>query len=225
MEYENVNYNQINDNMLDEMNNLDSEEDNQYNQYNQYEPYDQYDQENDLQEQEQYFNDNNYAINKENMLLKNKFEQLKKIINQKDQEIFKYKKMIQNFSALKNELNKVQQKYLKSLNEIEIKNKIIDNLKNNANNFNIDKNNIDQNENNIPFIIQQIKNIEKDILEENLEDEIENNDIMDTLNSFYQKLNDYKNQNMSEIVKLRNQLNINSNNNSNLTANIIIKDQ
>ena len=221
MEYENVNYNQINDNMLDEMNNLDSEEDNQYNQYNQFEQYDQYAQDNDLEEQ--YFNDNNYAINKENMLLKNKFEQLKKIINQKDQEIFKYKKMIQNFSALKNELNKVQQKYLKSLNEIEIKNKIIDNLKNNANNFNIDKNNIDQNENNIPFIIQQIKNIEKDILEENLEDEIENNNIMDTLNSFYQKLNDYKNKNMSEIVKLRNQININ--NNSNLNSNITIKDQ
>ena len=222
MEYENVNYNQINDNMLDEMNNLDSEEDNQYNQN---EPYDQYDQENDFQEQEEYFNDNNYAINKENMLLKNKFEELTKIINQKDQEIFKYKKMIQNFSALKNELNKVQQKYLSSLHEINIKNKIIDNLKNNANNFNIDKNNIDQNENNMPFFIQQIKNIEKDILEENLEDEIENNDIMDTLNSFYQKLNDYKNKNMSEIVKLRNQVNIN-NNNSNLNSNIItIKDQ
>ena len=224
MEYENVNYNQINDNMLDEMNNFDTEEDNQYNQYNQYEPYDQYEQENDFQEQEQYFNDNNFAINKENMLLKNKFEQLKKIINQKDQEIIKYKRMIQNFSALKNELNKVKQKYLKSLNEIEIKNKLIDNLKNNANNFNIDKNNIDQNEKNIPFIIQQIKNIEKDILEENLEDEIENNDIMDTLDSFYQKLNDYKNKNMSEIVKLRNQVNIN-NNNSNLAANITIKDQ
>ena len=220
MEYENGNYNHINDNMLEEMNNVDSEEDNQYNQY---EPYDQYDQENDFQEQ--YFNDNNYAINNENMLLKNKFEELTKIINQKDLEIIKYRKMIQNFSSLKNELNKLKQKYLSSLDEIKIKNKLIDNLKNNANNINIDKNN-DQNENNIPFIIQQIKNIEKDILEENLEDEIENNDIMDTLNSFYQKLNDYKNKNMSEIVKLRNQVNINNNNNnSNLNANITIKDQ
>jgi len=222
MEYENFNYNQINDNMIDEMNNVDSEEDNQYNQYNQYEQYGQFDQENDLEEQ--YFNDNNLAINKENMLLKNKIEELNKIVIQKDQELIKYKKIIQNISALQNELNKVKQKYQISQDEINIKNKIIANLKNNANNFNIDSNNIDQNENNILFIIQQIKNIEKDILEENLEDEIENNDITDILNSFYQKLNDYKNKNMSEIVKLRNQLNIN-NNNGNLAANITIKDQ
>ena len=54
MEYENVNYNQINDNMIDEMNNVDSDEadeDNQYNQYNQFEQYDQYAQDNDLEEQ------------------------------------------------------------------------------------------------------------------------------------------------------------------------------
>lgn len=227
MEYENVNYNQINDNMIDEMNNVDSDEadeDNQYNQYNQFEQYDQYAQDNDLEEQ--YFNDNNYTINKENMLLRNKIEELSKIIIQKDQELIKYNKIIQNVSALQNELNIVKQKYHSSLGEINIKNKIIDNLKNNVNNFNINNDNIDQNGNNIPFIIQQIKNIEKDILEENLEDEIENNDIMDTLNSFYQKLNDYKNKNINEIVKLRNQLNINNNNNnSNLAANITIKDQ
>lgn len=227
MEYENVNYNQINDNMIDEMNNVDSDEadeDNQYNQYNQFEQYDQYAQDNDVEEQ--YFNDNNYTINKENMLLRNKIEELSKIIIQKDQELIKYNKIIQNVSALQNELNIVKQKYHSSLGEINIKNKIIDNLKNNVNNFNINNDNIDQNGNNIPFIIQQIKNIEKDILEENLEDEIENNDIMDTLNSFYQKLNDYKNKNISEIVKLRNQLNINNNNNnSNLAANITIKDQ
>ena len=233
MEYENENYNQINENMMNEMNNLEEEEDNQYNQYNQYQQYDQYGQENDLEEQ--YFSDNNYGINKEIISLKNENEQLKKLINQKDQELIKYKQIIQSVNALKKELNIVKQKYISSFNEVRIKNKIIENFKNNAYNFNIDNNNLEQNENNISFIIQKIKNIEKDILEENLDNNEFNNSnaesqmdiLIDTLNSFDKKLKDYKNKNMSEIINLRNrlnQMNIN-NNNSNLATNLMIKDQ
>ena len=231
MEYENLNYNQINENMTDEMNNFDTEEDNQYNQY---------DRENEFEEE--YLNNNNYMSNKENIFLKKKNEELIKLINQKDQQLIKYQKMVQNFNALQNELKKVKKKYNDSSNEIRIKNKIIKNLENNTNNFNIDNNNIEQNENNFLFIIQQIKNIEKDILEEDLEDEMEDtnefdnlnkeslmNKLMDILNSFYQKLNAFKNKYMGEIFKLRNminQLNVNNNNNnSNLLNNIIIKDQ
>ena len=160
----------------------------------------------------------------------NKIIKVKELIN-------KYKMHIQKFQ---NDLNFTKKKYFDTLKEIKMKNKIISDLQNGVNikdiNFDNYKN---ENEDNILLSIKvQIENIQKDFFEEeNTENKNENNDIkdelqkmdknyqvqliMDNLNIFAERLNEYKNNNMKEIIKLRNIIDANDNENSEIN----LKDQ
>ena len=138
------------------------------------------------------------------------------------QNLNKYKIMAKNSSNLQNEINLTKQKYLK---EIKMKNKIISDLQKGVeikdlkvSNLTFDDN---QNTNLIFTITQQIKTIEQNILEEpdsdklNLEDfqKLDNDQqiqfLLNEIKIFSQKLTQYKNDNMSEILRLRNVLDSN----------------
>ena len=138
------------------------------------------------------------------------------------QNLNKYKIMAKNSSNLQNEINLTKQKYLK---EIKMKNKIISDLQKGVeikdlkvSNLTFDDN---QNTNLIFTITQQIKTIEQNILEEpdsdklNLEDfqKLDNDQqiqfLLNEIKIFSQKLTQYKNNNMSEILRLRNVLDSN----------------
>ena len=138
------------------------------------------------------------------------------------QNLNKYKIMAKNSSNLQNEINLTKQKYLK---EIKMKNKIISDLQKGVeikdlkvSNLTFDDN---QNTNLIFTITQQIKTIEQNILEEpdsdklNLEDfqKLDNDQqiqfLLNEIKIFSQKLTQYKNNNMSEILRLRNALDSN----------------
>ena len=153
-------------------------------------------------------------------------------------------KYINIIQKLKNELNSTNQKYLDLVKEVRLKNKIISDLQNGINikDINIEKYKDEQNDNTIISINEQIKNIQKDFFEEEEEkvendidkinqNELENMDkntqiqlLMNNINSFSEKLNEYKMNNMQEIINLRNLLESNNNSNNN-NNNFNIKDQ
>ena len=153
----------------------------------------------------------------------------------------KYIKIIQK---LKNELNSTNQKYLDLVKEVRLKNKIISDLQNGIyiKDINIEKYKDELNDNTIISNNEQIKNIQKEFFEEVEEkvdndidkinqNELENMDknaqiqiLMNNINSFSEKLNEYKMNNMQEIINLRNLLESNNNSNNN-NNNFNIKDQ
>ena len=228
MDYENENENDMND----DINNYD-EENNEFNEYNEYE------QENNNEENVEEFNENDinmiYEENEElkkkcqvlnNVLIKknNELEQLKKDYMKIKQELNNYKKINQN---LNNQINNVNQKYSEVLKEIRIKNKMISDLEfgnKNLKDINLNEHKNENDENIILSINDQIKNFQKEFFEEeNIENEPNNNNeiqntdknsltqlVSNTLNTFMEKLNNYKNENMKEIVKLRNILDSNN---------------
>ena len=266
--------NQFNENMIDDdMNNMNNydEENNEYNQYNnqyndqyndqcndQYNEYEQYEEENNNDNGNDFNENDLYKLNEDNIELKNKCENLYKSLLKKNKELEQYKneylkikqglnKYIKIIQNLKNELNSTNQKYLDSVKEVRLKNKMISDLQNGINikDINIEKYKDEQNDNIIISINDQIKNIEKDFFEEEEEEkaendidkikqnELENMDknaqiqiLMNNINSFSEKLNEYKMNNMQEIMNLRNLIESNNNikkNNSNNNFNI--KDQ
>ena len=161
-----------------------------------------------------------------NVLIKknNELEQLKKDYMKIKQELNNYKKINQN---LNNQINNVNQKYSEVLKEIRIKNKMISDLEfgnKNLKDINLNEHKNENEENIILSINDQIKNFQKEFFEEeNIENEPNNNNeiqntdknsltqlVSNTLNTFMEKLNNYKNENMKEIVKLRNILDSNN---------------
>ena len=182
----------------------------------------------------QNFDENDlYAVNMDNIRLKNNIQKLKQLLIMKNKEINnlkmnfsnqmqlmnqqlnKYKIMANNYSNIQKEMNLSKQKYLK---EIKNKNNIIYNLQKGANIKDINNLNLDENQNSefLYTIAQQIKSIQQDILEEPDSDIISQEDyqkldkeqqiqfLLNDINEFYKKLTKYKNNNMREIVRLRN---------------------
>ena len=161
---------------------------------------------------------NQLLIQKNNEInnLKVSFSNQYKLMNQN---LNKYKNIAKNCSNLQNEINLTKQKYLK---EIKLKNKIISDLQKGVeikdlkvSNLTFDEN---QNSNLIFSITQQIKTIEQNILEEPDSDVLNQEDfqkldndqqiqfLLNEIKIFSKKLTDYKNRNMSEILRLRNNL-------------------
>ena len=150
--------------------------------------------------------------NKEINNLKMNFSNQMQLMNQ---QLNKYKIMANNYSNIQKEMNLSKQKYLK---EIKNKNNIIYNLQKGANIKDINNLNLDENQNSkfLFTITQQIKSIQQDILEEPDSDIISQEDyqkldkeqqiqfLLNDINEFYKKLTKYKNNNMREIVRLRN---------------------
>ena len=199
-------------------------------------------QNNDMNNDFQNFDENDlYALNMDNIQLKNKNQKLQQLLSMKNKEINnlklnfsnqmqlmnqklnQYKAMANNYSNIQNELNLTKQKYLK---EIKNKNNIIYNLQKGVN-INEDNNILNDNNENSQFffnITQQIKSIQQDILEEPDTDIISQEDyqkldkeqqiqfLLNDLNELSHKLTGYKNNNMKEIVRLRNIINSNESN-------------
>ena len=216
MEQNNEMEENINDN-FDEINDINNDEydgnfNEDYNEYNQEE------QDNDFDNENQNFNENDlYDMNMENIKLK---DQMQKILIQKNNEMINmdlnYKNKIMQMNQALNKYKAMAQNYNKLQKEILTKNKIISDLQQGNNN----NNNISFNDNsNIIFTInKKIKAIQQDILEEPDSDFINQEEykkipqenqikmLFNDMNILSQKLIEYKNNNMKEIIHLRNLL-------------------
>ena len=226
-DYENDEIEEENNEFNDDNNNNEIEEEEENDNYNQ-------DYNNNIHNEFQNFDENDlYAVNMDNIRLKNNIQKLKQLLVVKNKEINnlklnfsnqmqlmnqqlnKYKIMANNYSNIQKEMNLTKQKYLK---EIKNKNNIIYNLQKGANIKDINNLNLDENQNSefLFTITQQIKSIQQDILEEPDSDIISQEDyqkldkeqqiqfLLNDINEFYKKLTKYKNNNMREIVRLRN---------------------
>ena len=216
MEQNNEMEENINDN-FDEINDINNDEyDGNFNE--DYNEYNQEDQDNDFDNENQNFNENDlYDMNMENIKLK---DQMQKILIQKNNEMINmdlnYKNKIMQMNQALNKYKAMAQNYNKLQKEILTKNKIISELQQG----NIDNNNISFNDNsNIIFTInKKIKAIQQDILEEPDSDFINQEEyqkipqenqikmLFNDMNILSQKLIEYKNNNMKEIIHLRNLL-------------------
>ena len=230
-DYENGEIDEENNEFNDDNNNNEiEEEENDDNFNNENQLYQNINNNNEFQN----FDENDlYAVNMDNIRLKNNIQKLKQLLIMKNKEINnlkmnfsnqmqlmnqqlnKYKIMANNYSNIQKEMNLSKQKYLK---EIKNKNNIIYNLQKGANIKDINNLNLDENQNSefLFTITQQIKSIQQDILEEPDSDIISQEDyqkldkeqqiqfLLNDINEFYKKLTKYKNNNMREIVRLRN---------------------
>ena len=229
-DYENDEIDEENNEFNDDNNNEIEEEENDDNFNNENQLYQNMNNNNEFQN----FDENDlYAVNMDNIRLKNNIQKLKQLLIMKNKEINnlkmnfsnqmqlmnqqlnKYKIMANNYSNIQKEMNLTKQKYLK---EIKNKNNIIYNLQKGANIKDINNLNLDENQNSefLYTIAQQIKSIQQDILEEPDSDIISQEDyqkldkeqqiqfLLNDINEFYKKLTKYKNNNMREIVRLRN---------------------
>ena len=229
-DYENDEIDEENNEFNDDNNNEIEEEENDDNFNNENQLYQNINNNNEFQN----FDENDlYAVNMDNIRLKNNIQKLKQLLIMKNKEINnlkmnfsnqmqlmnqqlnKYKIMANNYSNIQKEMNLSKQKYLK---EIKNKNNIIYNLQKGANIKDINNLNLDENQNSefLFTITQQIKSIQQDILEEPDSDIISQEDyqkldkeqqiqfLLNDINEFYKKLTKYKNNNMREIVRLRN---------------------
>ena len=166
----------------------------------------------------QNFDENDlYAVNMDNIRLKNKIQKMQQILFVKNKEINNLKL---NFSSQMQLMNQKLIKYKSLANNYYFKEK------------NNNKNNNINNNNEISEILytinQQIKSIQQDILEEPDSDIISQGDynkldkeqqiqfLLNDLNELFNKLTRYKNNNMKEIVKLRNIIETNESNNKNI---------
>lgn len=216
MEQNNEMEENINDN-FDEINDINNDE-NDGNFNEDYNEYNQEDQDNDFDNENQNFNENDlYDMNMENIKLK---DQMQKILIQKNNEMINmdlnYKNKIMQMNQALNKYKAMAQNYNKLQKEILTKNKIISELQQGNN----DNNNISFNDNsNIIFTInKKIKAIQQDILEEPDSDFINQEEyqkipqenqikmLFNDMNILSQKLIEYKNNNMKEIIHLRNLL-------------------
>ena len=225
---------------IDEENNEFNDDNNNNNEIEEEENDDNFNNENQLYQninnnnEFQNFDENDlYAVNMDNIRLKNNIQKLKQLLIMKNKEINnlkmnfsnqmqlmnqqlnKYKIMANNYSNIQKEMNLTKQKYLK---EIKNKNNIIYNLQKGANIKDINNLNLDENQNSefLYTIAQQIKSIQQDILEEPDSDIISQEDyqkldkeqqiqfLLNDINELFKKLTKYKNNNMREIVRLRN---------------------
>ena len=216
MEQNNEMEENINDN-FDEINDINNDEyDGNFNE--DYNEYNQEDQDNDFDNENQNFNENDlYDMNMENIKLK---DQMQKILIQKNNEMINmdlnYKNKLMQMNQALNKYKAMAQNYNKLQKEILTKNKIISELQQGNN----DNNNISFNDNsNIIFTInKKIKAIQQDILEEPDSDFINQEEyqkipqenqikmLFNDMNILSQKLIEYKNNNMKEIIHLRNLL-------------------
>ena len=216
MEQNNEMEENINDN-FDEINDINNDEyDGNFNE--DYNEYNQEDQDNDFDNENQNFNENDlYDMNMENIKLK---DQMQKILIQKNNEMINmdlnYKNKIMQMNQALNKYKAMAQNYNKLQKDILTKNKIISELQQGNN----DNNNISFNDNsNIIFTInKKIKAIQQDILEEPDSDFINQEEyqkipqenqikmLFNDMNILSQKLIEYKNNNMKEIIHLRNLL-------------------
>ena len=230
-DYENDEIDEENNEFNDDNNNNEiEEEENDDNFNNENQLYQNINNNNEFQN----FDENDlYAVNMDNIRLKNNIQKLKQLLIMKNKEINnlkmnfsnqmqlmnqqlnKYKIMANNYSNIQKEMNLSKQKYLK---EIKNKNNIIYNLQKGANIKDINNLNLDENQNSefLYTIAQQIKSIQQDILEEPDSDIISQEDyqkldkeqqiqfLLNDINELFKKLTKYKNNNMREIVRLRN---------------------
>ena len=230
-DYENDEIDEENNEFNDDNNNNEiEEEENDDNFNNENQLYQNINNNNEFQN----FDENDlYAVNMDNIRLKNNIQKLKQLLIMKNKEINnlkmnfsnqmqlmnqqlnKYKIMANNYSNIQKEMNLTKQKYLK---EIKNKNNIIYNLQKGANIKDINNLNLDENQNSefLFTITQQIKSIQQDILEEPDSDIISQEDyqkldkeqqiqfLLNDINELFKKLTKYKNNNMREIVRLRN---------------------
>ena len=230
-DYENDEIDEENNEFNDDNNNNEiEEEENDDNFNNENQLYQNINNNNEFQN----FDENDlYAVNMDNIRLKNNIQKLKQLLIMKNKEINnlkmnfsnqmqlmnqqlnKYKIMANNYSNIQKEMYLSKQKYLK---EIKNKNNIIYNLQKGANIKDINNLNLDENQNSefLFTITRQIKSIQQDILEEPDSDIISQEDyqkldkeqqiqfLLNDINEFYKKLTKYKNNNMREIVRLRN---------------------
>ena len=230
-DYENDEIDEENNEFNDDNNNNEiEEEENDDNFNNENQLYQNINNNNEFQN----FDENDlYAVNMDNIRLKNNIQKLKQLLIMKNKEINnlkmnfsnqmqlmnqqlnKYKIMANNYSNIQKEMNLSKQKYLK---EIKNKNNIIYNLQKGANIKDINNLNLDENQNSefLFTITQQIKSIQQDILEEPDSDIISQEDyqkldkeqqiqfLLNDINELFKKLTKYKNNNMREIVRLRN---------------------
>ena len=222
------------DNYID--NNL-QEDNNDYNNFNNEDENGNFDENENFNENgnENYNENDLYAMNMENIKLKDKNQKLTQLLYQKNNEITnlkanfsnqyqimnqnlnKYKMIAQKYASLQNEINMTKQKYLK---EIKMKNKIISDLQKGVevkdlkiSNLTLEEN---QNSNLIFTIVQQIKSIQQNFLEEPDSDKLNQEDfqkldndqqiqfLLNEIKIFSEKLMEYKNINMLEVVRLRN---------------------
>ena len=239
-DYENDEIDEENNEFNDDNNNneIEEEEENDDNFNNENQLYQNINNNNEFQN----FDENDlYAVNMDNIRLKNNIQKLKQLLIMKNKEINnlkmnfsnqmqlmnqqlnKYKIMANNYSNIQKEMNLTKQKYLK---EIKNKNNIIYNLQKGANIKNINNLNLDENQNSefLYTIAQQIKSIQQDILEEPDSDIISQEDyqkldkeqqiqfLLNDINELFKKLTKYKNNNMREIVRLRNIIDSNESN-------------
>ena len=224
----------MDENMIDKNINYDYNDD----QFNQFEENNEFQSENNIDNiGNEYVNDNQLLLKeKENEILKNKIEELKHLLFQKNKEleetrikndnqlikinktfdkhINEYQLLVQNYAKIQNELKNAKK-------EIQNKNNIINNLQNNNNNFNY--NNTLEYGKLILLLNQKLKFVCQNFLEEknNIfnENEYLNNDInsqiqilLKNIDIFYQKLLYYKKSKINEIIQLRNILKNNRNN-------------
>ena len=241
MDFNQNDYNNIGIDGMNEENNEFNDNDNNYNEIGDLENNDNYnynqDFNNDINDNDNdndYFeNDNNdininkdlqnfdendlYAVNMDNIRLKNKIQKMQQILFVKNKEINNLKL---NFSSQMQLMNQKLIKYKSLANNYYFKEK------------NNNKNNNINNSNEISEILytinQQIKSIQQDILEEPDSDIISQGDynkldkeqqiqfLLNDLNELFNKLTRYKNNNMKEIVKLRNIIETNESNNKNI---------
>ena len=222
------------DNYID--NNL-QEDNNDYNNFNNEDENGNFDENENFNENDnENYNENDlYAMNMENIKLKDKNQKLTQLLYQKNNEITnlkanfsnqyqimnqnlnKYKMIAQKYASLQNEIHMTKQKYLK---EIKMKNKIISDLQKGVevkdlkiSNLTLEEN---QNSNLIFTIVQQIKSIQQNFLEEPDSDKLNQEDfqkldndqqiqfLLNEIKIFSEKLMEYKNINMLEVVRLRN---------------------
>ena len=242
-DYNNIGIDGMNEenNEIDEENNEFNDNDNNYNEIGDLENNDNYhynqDFNNDINDNDnvndQFENDDNnnninndfqnfdendlYAVNMDNIRLKNKNKKMQQILFVKNKEINNLKL---NFSSQMQLMNQKLIKYKSLANNYYFKEK------------NNNKNNNINNSNEISEILytinQQIKSIQQDILEEPDSDIISQGDynkldkeqqiqfLLNDLNELFNKLTRYKNNNMKEIVKLRNIIETNESNNKNI---------
>ena len=211
------NYNEIGDELDDNNYNQDINNNDNDNDYFENENNFNINNNNNVNNNFQNFDENDlYAVNMDNIRLKNKIQKIQQILFLKNNEINNLKL---NFSSQMQLMNQKLNKYKSLANNYYLKEK----NKNNNNNMN----NNNENSQILFTINQQIKSIQQDILEEPDSDIISQDDynkldkeqqiqfLLNDLNELGNKLTGYKNNIMKEIVRLRNIIESNETNNKN----------
>ena len=229
-----INFDEFDNNNYDDNNIEDDENYNNYNEEEQ-EPENDIDDENQNNNEKDLYDINMENIKLKDRIQKiiaqknNELEKIQKILIQKNNEMINkdinYKNQIMKMNQIINKYKIMEKNFNKIQNELIMKNKIISNLQQQTyqgiediKDNKLDNQALNDNPNLIFLINKKIKSIEQEILEEPDSDFINQEDfqkldqdnqiksLFTDINIFSQKLNEYKNNNMKEIIHLRNLL-------------------